>query len=273
MNSLTEKLPIIFIHGQGSSSATWDETISACKKENIENCYALELRGHGATDRGDLTDFTIQNLAKDIWNFCDRNHLDKIILVGHSMGSRVAVVAATQRSDRIAGLMIIDMEMEPRKPRELPFEEFEKLRNYSRFIPFSVPFSEYLQGFGYTESKIQKYVKEGRIKQVEGGVMAQFDPYIDYLGQREISSSIEAKKNFPKLEKESFPVCLLIPENDSSVSTTGMAWMQNHLDRLKIRTIENSDHRIHKTNFPLFKETLLNFYSECEEATKSKEQD
>jgi pimeloyl-ACP methyl ester carboxylesterase len=66
---------------------------------------------------GDESDFTAQQLALDVRNAVLAHGIQKpFVLVGHSMGGRVAMRYAADYGDDLAALVIEDMDTSPRTP-------------------------------------------------------------------------------------------------------------------------------------------------------------
>ena len=88
--------PVLFVHGYGGDKNSWlfvQEPIAADRVT-----YALDLPGHGASSK-DVGDGTIQTLAQAVLGFLDAVGVNRVHLVGHSMGGAV-VTAAGGRSGR-----------------------------------------------------------------------------------------------------------------------------------------------------------------------------
>jgi pimeloyl-ACP methyl ester carboxylesterase len=96
--------PALFVHGNWATSFWW-EPVLAILPEGIRG-IAYDLRGRGAT-RGPDSDYAIPSLAADLIAFADALSLGRFHLVGHSLGSAVAMEAALARPDRIRSLAVI----------------------------------------------------------------------------------------------------------------------------------------------------------------------
>ena len=77
--------PVLFIHGNASSSTFWEETMLALPKDY--RGIALDLRGYGDTDDV-LLDATrgLGDWVDDVTAFLDTLKLERVHLVGHSLG-------------------------------------------------------------------------------------------------------------------------------------------------------------------------------------------
>jgi pimeloyl-ACP methyl ester carboxylesterase len=68
--------------------------------------YALDLRGHGDSDRP-ASGYTMRDLAADVIAFMDAKRVRRATVVGHSMGSFVAQQVTLAAPDRVARLVLI----------------------------------------------------------------------------------------------------------------------------------------------------------------------
>ena len=101
---------VVFIHGYSCSSVDWRKQIDLPITD--AELIAVDLRGHGKTGGGH-SGMTIAELADDIVNFVGAIQNKEFILVGHSMGTRIALEVARQRPDLIAGLALLDGSSSP----------------------------------------------------------------------------------------------------------------------------------------------------------------
>ncbi len=96
--------PVILIHGITDSWFSFSRVLPEISKAH--RVYALDLRGHGDSDRP-ANGYTPQHMAADVIAFMDALGIRRAVLVGHSMGSFVAQQAALAAPERMAGLVLI----------------------------------------------------------------------------------------------------------------------------------------------------------------------
>ncbi len=102
LNKVNNKNPIIFIHGVGLSKEIWEPQINFFKDYTT---LVYDLLGHGKTplkkSKVNFKDFTKQlvRLIKEL-------NLNKIHLVGFSMGALIARHFASEHSDKLSSLII-----------------------------------------------------------------------------------------------------------------------------------------------------------------------
>ena len=99
--------PIVFLHGVALNAHTWDVVCLAMRPQY--HCLALDQRGHGDSEWAPDADYSPEAHLRDVEGFADHLGLDQFVLVGHSMGGLNALVYATNHSDRLAALAIVDI--------------------------------------------------------------------------------------------------------------------------------------------------------------------
>lgn len=99
-----EAQPIVLLHGYSDSWVSFNEVIPALAGDCY--VYAIDQRGHGDSERP-ATGYSIAELAADALAFIDAMHRPSAVLVGHSMGTLVAIEAALKSPARVAGLVLI----------------------------------------------------------------------------------------------------------------------------------------------------------------------
>ena len=108
---------VVLVHGLESHSGTWDDLIArfASADAPSPSFLAVDLRGHGRTPVGNEASFTPAALAADV-AACVEAHAGasagrKVVLVGHSMGARVAArVCADFPGLGVRHLVVEDMD-------------------------------------------------------------------------------------------------------------------------------------------------------------------
>jgi len=98
------KINILMIHGLSSSSFLWEPLIDQLGKNY--NYYALDLRGHGLSDKPSQG-YELSQLQKDVNLFIEKLGLKKIIIVGQSMGAEVSVLSSIKNKN-IIGCVAVD---------------------------------------------------------------------------------------------------------------------------------------------------------------------
>jgi len=96
---------IVFIHGFASGPEDWAPQAEYFAGRH--RVVSVALRGHGTSERG-TAEMTIEQLAADCLAVLEARGIDRAILAGHSMGTRVAIEGHRQAPDRVCGLILLD---------------------------------------------------------------------------------------------------------------------------------------------------------------------
>ncbi|NJN16160.1 MAG: alpha/beta fold hydrolase [Oscillochloris sp.] len=105
-------IPLIMLHGYSDSAFSFSELLPLLAPS--ATLYALDQRGHGDSDRP-ADNYTMPVFAADVIGFMDAMQLSQAILVGHSMGSFVALETALRAPNRVAGLALLGSAADPRR--------------------------------------------------------------------------------------------------------------------------------------------------------------
>ena len=98
---------VVLVHGWGGSVYSFAETIPALAAAGYR-AIAFDLPGHGLSDKPtDPSKYTTNALAKTIVAVADALGLKRFSLVGHSLGSTIALELALQGERRIERLVLI----------------------------------------------------------------------------------------------------------------------------------------------------------------------
>jgi pimeloyl-ACP methyl ester carboxylesterase len=96
---------IVMIHGFGAAIDWWDETAPALAADH--RVIRIDLIGHGGT-AAPASGYTIARQAELVATVLDRLGVDRVTVIGHSMGGEVATALAERNPARIAAMILID---------------------------------------------------------------------------------------------------------------------------------------------------------------------
>lgn len=102
---LGEGKPMVILHGLFGFSDNWQT--HAKKLAEYYRVILVDLRNHGRSEWSD--EFSYEIMAEDVKELCDELDLSDIILVGHSMGGKVAMYFAKLYENLLEKLVIVDM--------------------------------------------------------------------------------------------------------------------------------------------------------------------
>ena len=98
--------PLLILHGFLGMSDNW-KTIGLQFATNGFQVHLLDLRNHGRSFHSD--EFSYELMVQDVYDYCKAHNLNKINVIGHSMGGKTAMLFAVTYPERIEKLIIADI--------------------------------------------------------------------------------------------------------------------------------------------------------------------
>ena len=97
---------LLMIHGAGGSTRTWKRQIEELSSHF--NLLIIDLPGHGqsANMKDPEPEYTFDSISKTIWKVVDHHNIDKVHVLGVSLGAIIALNIETQFADRIKSLVL-----------------------------------------------------------------------------------------------------------------------------------------------------------------------
>lgn len=98
--------PLVLVPGITSPAVTWG--FIAERLAERYDVYVLDIRGRGLSQADPELDYSLQACAEDVLAFVRALGLGEYLLVGHSMGARIAIRAARQDPAGIRKMVWVD---------------------------------------------------------------------------------------------------------------------------------------------------------------------
>ena len=97
--------PLIMLHGLFGSL----ENLGVLSRKLAETyqVHALDLRNHGRSPHADTMNY--QSMAADVLAYIRQHDLQQVVIIGHSMGGKVAMQVVLDAPARVACLVVLDI--------------------------------------------------------------------------------------------------------------------------------------------------------------------
>lgn len=97
--------PVLLIHGLFGNL----DNLNGVSRELVEHhdVIAVDVRNHGLSPRAETMSY--QDMAADILALMDQLQLEQVAMVGHSMGGKIAMMAAQLAPERVSRLVAADI--------------------------------------------------------------------------------------------------------------------------------------------------------------------
>ena len=237
---------MMILHGLFGFSDNWQT--HAKKLAEYYRVILVDLRNHGRSDWSD--EFSYEIMADDVLELCADLNLKDLILIGHSMGGKVAMHVAAKNEDILEKLVIVDMGI-----KGYPMHHDHILKGIHAVKLDNVVARR------EAEAQMDAHIESNGIKQFllknlywkEKGHLA-WRMNVEVLEQEipEILKSFEADEIFT-------PTLFLRGAMSNYVLDEDMDSIEHQFPDMELETIENAGHWVHAEAPNEFLDVLLGF--------------
>lgn len=243
-----EGQPMIILHGLFGQSDNWNSLAKQFSEQGIE-VHVADLRNHGLSPHSD--EWNYQVMSDDVGELITDNNLKNVILLGHSMGGKVAMQFAIQHQELLDKLIVVDI-----APKYYALHHQEVLQGLSA-VDFEIVktrreaeqiLSNYITDFGTKQFLLKNiYWKEGEKLDWRFNlkVIAQ---HIENIGKATPTDNI---CNTPSL--------FIRGEKSNYIKDQDMILIQDIFPRSMFETIPAAGHWVHAETPKEFFECVMNF--------------
>lgn len=98
--------PVVIVPGIVSPAVLWTHVGERLSPRF--DCHVLDVRGRGLSESGPHLDYGVDACAQDLLAFVQALDLPQPIVIGHSMGARIALRAAAKSTGLLHSLVLLD---------------------------------------------------------------------------------------------------------------------------------------------------------------------
>lgn len=240
--------PFVILHGFLGMSDNW-KTLGTRWADDGYEVHLLDQRNHGRSFHSD--EFSYKVMAEDLKNYCQEHDLNEIILLGHSMGGKVAMQFAITYPEMVSKLIIADI-----GPKAYPSHHQDILKALS-----SLDFSK-IKSRGEAEAILSEYIKD------EGTRL-----FLLKNLYRKNKNELALRINLPILSKKIEEVGMALPENtvfkgdtiflggekSGYIEPMDELLIKKHFPKAIIKTISKAGHWLHAENPDEFYDNVMIF--------------
>lgn len=274
----------VLVHGLDSSKQTWTGVLSKLHEASVP-ALALDQRGHGESPLGDPNTFSTEALARDIIHAVEvTNEIPRPwILVGHSMGGRVAMAVAEismrEAPDRLAAVVIEDMDCRNRNKWGPQPQESKDIAPFEREFATEAAAVAALEKH-YDADRVEGWLGS-RVRSIGGGprVWSDVNPQAQRLARKRVLASDVATANWDALARADlpFPVHLWVAGPEAYGGTVvdwdgpdGIRDMEKRIPSVHVREFTEGGHSIHNTAIDGFCKALLEVIDDAAKAASER---
>lgn len=239
--------PFIILHGYFGMSDNW-KSLGAKFSENFE-VHLIDQRNHGRSFHSE--DFDYELLVEDLHKYIQHYQLKNAILLGHSMGGKVAMQFAVTYPELVDKLLVADISPRFYKPHH------EDILAALNAVNFSLHNTR-----KKVEDVLRIYIKEeGTLQFLLKNV---YWKHKDELAFRFNLQSLmehngEVGEALPSFTVYNGETLFLKGENSNYLTKDDKTLIEAHFPNLKMVTIKNAGHWLHAENPIQFYGEVINF--------------
>ncbi len=143
---------VLILHGLFGMSDNWNTLGKRWAEDCGMKMHILDLRNHGQSPHG--SEHSYKAMAEDVVEYLDDNNIEKAILLGHSMGGKVAMRLAVDHPERVEKMVVVDI-----APKGYPVHHQEYI-DAMRTLDFSV-----IKGRKEADEKLAESVSSFMLRQ------------------------------------------------------------------------------------------------------------
>ncbi|NRD21251.1 alpha/beta fold hydrolase [Winogradskyella eckloniae] len=247
-NIIGEGKPFIILHGFLGMGDNWKTLARQFSESNYE-IHLVDQRNHGRSFHSNAFDYDL--LAEDLKHYCDTHNLKDIVLLGHSMGGKTAMLFASKYPELVHKLIVADI-----SPRYYPVHHDAILEGLS-----SLDFTQ-IKTRGEADKALSSYIQD-----VGTRMFLLKNLYWVEKGQLGLRINLEALKENVSEVGEALPIhasfekdtLFLRGDRSEYIPKADETIIHRHFPNSKIITITNAGHWLHAENPKEFYDAVINF--------------
>ncbi|WP_414000110.1 alpha/beta fold hydrolase [Flavobacterium sp. W1B] len=240
--------PLLILHGFLGMSDNWKTLGTQFAADGFE-VHLLDLRNHGRSFHSE--EFSYELLAQDVFEYCQANNLDKVDIIGHSMGGKTAMLFATKHPEMVNKLIVADIgpKFYPQHHQiilaGLNAVDFAKKPSRSEVEEI---LSQYIIDFG-----TRQFLMKGLYWKEPGQLAFRFNLEVFNKKMDEIGVALPADLVFNK------HTLFIRGGNSNYILDDDIQNIKQHFPDSALETIPNAGHWLHAENPVLFHQMVFSF--------------
>ncbi|HVA97890.1 MAG TPA: alpha/beta fold hydrolase [Bacteroidia bacterium] len=242
---------IIILHGLFGSSDNW-QTFGKKLAEHFE-VYLVDLRNHGHSPHNEEWNYKI--MSDDILELISDENIQHPIVMGHSMGGKVAMYFAITHPDKVKKLVVLDI-----SPKFYPIHH-QPILTALQAVDLNKITSR-----KQAEEIISKYISDISTKQFLLKNLYWRDDAPDKLAWRfnldviaKNINEVGAETILPKKPMDAFQTLFIRGEKSNYISETDIELVKKYFFGAEIKTIIDAGHWIHADQPQQLYDVLMEF--------------
>lgn len=238
----------VILHGFLGMGDNW-KTLGKKFSEHGFEAHLIDQRNHGSSFWDDTFNYHV--MVEDLKHYCDHFKISNIILLGHSMGGKTAMLFAAMYPELVSKLIIADI-----SPRFYPLHH-ETILEGLNALDFEI-----IKSRGEADTVLSKYISDFGTRQ-----FLLKNLYWKAKGQLALRMNLKVLTNQIDEVGEALPsnaifnkdTLFLRGEKSNYITSEDEISIRHHFSKAKIESIKNAGHWLHAENPKGFFDVTMQF--------------
>ncbi|XP_070571671.1 sn-1-specific diacylglycerol lipase ABHD11-like [Ptychodera flava] len=247
--------PIIYLHGLFGSKANWQSVAKNINRKTNRKTILVDVRNHGDSNHSDVMSYAA--MSTDLVAMMNKLRIDKAVLLGHSMGGKIAMVTALTQPERVDQLIAVDISPADSGGSTIDFSSYIGAMKKVKFDN-SLPRSSMRK---YADEQLQGVVKDLRDRQfLLTNLTEKYGHYYWRVNLTAVEKQLRSLYRFDHFKTVYDGPTLFIGGGKSPyISSKHYPEMRRLFPRSAVTHIEGAGHWVHSDKPAVFMDTLLKF--------------
>jgi pimeloyl-ACP methyl ester carboxylesterase len=238
-----EGQPLVFIHGSGWDHRQWMPQVETLTDEYEVICY--DVRGHGKTGGSNQSDISYATYTADLKAFIDALDVEQPVLVGLSMGGRIAHRYAAAHPQTLTGLVTYEAPVRT-EPLSLPLPLQMLDRVHRAVLRFLGPYRAYQVFSWFQQWRMDVETPDSTDTPVRGLNMTKDEYVEDAIRRSDSSERLKFRKSFgdtvDEPEKITVPTLVVTGDGPDSFNHDAADGLVEAIPDARRETVHDAGH-------------------------------
>ncbi|XP_018586006.1 sn-1-specific diacylglycerol lipase ABHD11 isoform X2 [Scleropages formosus] len=232
--------PLVFLHGLFGSKSNFHSIAKSLVQRTGRKVLTVDARNHGNSTHSPL--LTYEAMTNDLQHLLGQLHISKCVLIGHSMGGKVAMTTALLQPDLVERLVVVDISPAQTTTRTNFHAYIQAMKGVT--IASNIPRSTARR---LAEDQLRDLVKERSVRQfLLTNLVEQNGHYAWRVNLEAIADHLDHIMSFPKFNTTyNGPTLFLGGASSGYITSEDYPEIERLFPAAEIQYIPDASHWIH----------------------------
>ncbi|XP_075710214.1 sn-1-specific diacylglycerol lipase ABHD11 isoform X1 [Rhinoderma darwinii] len=246
--------PLVLLHGLFGSKSNFQSIARALVRRIGRKVLTLDARNHGSSPHCDI--ITYPTMSADVRHLLEQLNISSCVLIGHSMGGKIAMTLALQEPQMVERLVSVDISPSPTVP-QIGFPQYIKVMQ-NIHLEGKMPRSRARR---LAEEQLSATVKEASVRQFLLTNLVQENGHFKWrVNLDAISNHLQDILDFPEFQcSYPGPTLFLGGANSPYISSENYPDIERLFPCANVEYIQGAGHWVHAEQTKDFLNAICNF--------------